>query len=666
MRPGISRLGMIVERATSVAQYAFLAYLGLLAVVLYGLFVPSQCSASMNPQHCLPPVLARGEHFDLWVYASPKRHFHSIEGVVTGREEVDPEVANATARLVMTAFDVKLGDAHEETVTVPAAAFGTRANGTLYAHVLMYPSKGKARPQNATHPSGEPLAVTSAPITKHLTHARRNYTMLLGDWTASTPSSETGSLGSPEDASSNMTCDAASGGGDGETDDDTGDGGSCAAPEVTAENAAARDDVKYHIEDGALVTHIRPRLSVFVVGSPPTFPRSQPPPDITIHPVHAPKELAQRGYRVAYRPLVAVDEFTITRREYAVMDPDPARADPTMTVNVRPLNIGLFRMMSQMVHSMDMMQNNFGMSESDLDELKEMFTGQDWRYLALTFGVSILHSWFAFLAFKNDIGFWKQKSNLEGLSVRTQWTSFVCQLIIFANLMDRGQSSWIIVGEMGVSVCIEGWKVTKFLARDGVFHRLLGVGAKALDKSQMQKDTELYDKRAMRFLSYLLYPVVLAYGGYSLFYHPQRSWRSWVLRTLANGVYMFGFIAMTPQLYINYRLKSVAHLPWKAFMYKAFNTFIDDVFAFAIAMPTIHRLACLRDDLVFFVYLYQRWLYPVDKKRVNEFGRAYETDENGEEKKEIGEEEKAGEGETAEDNPPAPEEPKGSEEKKND
>ena len=664
MRPGISRLGMIVERATSVAQYAFLAYLGLLAVVLYGLFVPSQCSASMNPQHCLPPVLARGEHFDLWVYASPKRHFHSIEGVVTGREEVDPEVANATARLVMTAFDVKLGDAHEEEVTVPAAAFGTRANGTLYAHVLMYPSKGKARPQNATHPSGEPLAVTSAPITKHLTHARRNYTMLLGDWTASTPSSETGSLGSPEDASSNMTCDAASGGGDGETDDDTGDGGSCAAPEVTAENAAARDVVKYHIEDGALVTHIRPRLSVFVVGSPPTFPRSQPPPDITIHPVHAPKELAQRGYRVAYRPLVAVDEFTITRREYAVMDPDPARADPTMTVNVRPLNIGLFRMMSQMVHSMDMMQNNFGMSESDLDELKEMFTGQDWRYLALTFGVSILHSWFAFLAFKNDIGFWKQKSNLEGLSVRTQWTSFVCQLIIFANLLDRGQSSWIIVGEMGVSVCIEGWKVTKFLARDGVFHRLLGVGAKALDKSQMQKDTELYDKRAMRFLSYLLYPVVGAYGGYSLFYHPQRSWRSWVLRTLANGVYMFGFIAMTPQLYINYRLKSVAHLPWKAFMYKAFNTFIDDVFAFAIAMPTIHRLACLRDDLVFFVYLYQRWLYPVDKKRVNEFGRAYETDENGEEKKEIGEEEKAGEGETAEDNPPEPN--KGSEEKKND
>jgi len=40
--------------------------------------------------------------------------------------------------------------------------------------------------------------------------------------------------------------------------------------------------------------------------------------------------------------------------------------------------------------------------------------------------------------------------------------------------------------------------------------------------------------------------------------------------------------------------------------------------------------ACLRDDLVFFVYLYQRRIYPVDKKRVNEFGRAYEEDEDGE------------------------------------
>ncbi|KAK2117491.1 Cleft lip and palate associated transmembrane protein 1 [Saguinus oedipus] len=110
---------------------------------------------------------------------------------------------------------------------------------------------------------------------------------------------------------------------------------------------------------------------------------------------------------------------------------------------------------------------------------------------------------------------------------------------------------------------------------------------------------------------------------------------------LSVGVYAFGFLFMLPQLFVNYKvrrpmppaapspvppaapspmppaadlclsllfqLKSVAHLPWKAFTYKAFNTFIDDVFAFIITMPTSHRLACFRDDVVFLVYLYQRW-----------------------------------------------------------
>ncbi|GFH22516.1 uncharacterized protein HaLaN_19990, partial [Haematococcus lacustris] len=39
-----------------------------------------------------------------------------------------------------------------------------------------------------------------------------------------------------------------------------------------------------------------------------------------------------------------------------------------------------------------------------------------------------------------------------------------------------------------------------------------------------------------------------------------------------------------------------------------------------IKMPLLHRLSVFRDDLVFLVYLYQRWIYRVDPKRVNEFG----------------------------------------------
>jgi len=136
-----------------------------------------------------------------------------------------------------------------------------------------------------------------------------------------------------------------------------------------------------------------------------------------------------------------------------------------------------------------------------------------------------------------------------------------------------------------------------------------------------------------------------------------------------NGVYAFGFLFMLPQLFVNYKLKSVAHLPWRAFMYKvspqldhpvdcewhlhlhlslhvivassrcrqggkcrfrmcgelvlvcsselcphprrslpaqfqAFNTFIDDLFAFIIKMPTLHRMSCFRDDIVFAIFMY--------------------------------------------------------------
>lgn len=49
---------------------------------------------------------------------------------------------------------------------------------------------------------------------------------------------------------------------------------------------------------------------------------------------------------------------------------------------------------------------------------------------------------------------------------------------------------------------------------------------------------------------------------------------------------------MTPQLFINYKLKSVAHLPIRVMVYRSLNTFIDDLFAFIIRMPIMHRIRC--------------------------------------------------------------------------
>ena len=53
------------------------------------------------------------------------------------------------------------------------------------------------------------------------------------------------------------------------------------------------------------------------------------------------------------------------------------------------------------------------------------------------------------------------------------------------------------------------------------------------------------------------------------------------------------------------QLKSVAHLPWRQMTYKFLNTIIDDLFAFVIKMPILHRLSVFRADVVFLIFLYQ-------------------------------------------------------------
>nr|CAD7268058.1 unnamed protein product [Timema shepardi] len=279
---------------------------------------------------------------------------------------------------------------------------------------------------------------------------------------------------------------------------------------------------------------------------------------------------------------------------------------------------------------------------------------------------------FDFLAFKNDVSFWRHTENMAGLSSRTiAWRAF-SQSIVFLYLLDE-KTSLLVLIPSGIGVIIETWKVQKMLKVSPTFYGWLPwLQFTSRGTSEAEQKTQQFDAESMRYLSYLLYPLCVGGALYSLLYEPHKSWYSWTVHSLVNGVYTFGFLFMLPQLFINYKLKSVAHLPWRAFMYKskkepdtskrvsvlpptpplipqssekvaaypldkegdrennentlvppldsnlAFNTFIDDLFAFIITMPTAHRVACFRDDFVFLIYMYQRWLYPVDRSRRDE------------------------------------------------
>ncbi|RKF54395.1 Cleft lip and palate transmembrane protein 1 [Erysiphe neolycopersici] len=311
------------------------------------------------------------------------------------------------------------------------------------------------------------------------------------------------------------------------------------------------------------------------------------------------------------------------------------------TVNRLPLNIKLnnmanwkFGILSSLDHGAKQAAKastqgtsfSGGGDGSELEMIKEVLLDTNPYLLATTVAVSIVHMIFEMLAFKSDISHYRNKKNNVGISIRSILGNVFMQAVILLYLLDNNENtSWMILLSQGMGILLELWKITTIVnicvrPSDNIF----GFKVAFEDKHTLsitEEKTKEYDAVAFKYLYMVAIPLLLAYAAYSLAYETHRSWYSFIIATLVGSVYAYGFLMMVPSLYINYRLKSVAHMPAKAMTYKFLNTFIDDLFAFTIKMPTLHRIATLRDDLIFFVYLYQSWKYKTDYTRVNEFGQ---------------------------------------------
>lgn len=299
-------------------------------------------------------------------------------------------------------------------------------------------------------------------------------------------------------------------------------------------------------------------------------------------------------------------------------------------------------------------QKQLGFEQNDIDEIKRLISDTNITLLTITMLASALHLLFEFLTFKNDITFWKNNNDLIGLSVRSLFLDMIGQIIILLFLIEEN-SSLLTTIPSAISCLIALWKCqrgagfqfiriqsnnNKIINKISWYNyipSLFGYELRALrleshqnksisnDTTETNKDklfimTMEADRIATKYLGTILLPLAISYTLYSLIYKEHRDWYSWVVTSAASAVYALGFILMTPQLFLNYKLKSVAHLPWRVLIYKSLNTFIDDLFSFIIRMPTMARISCFRDDVIFFIYLYQRWLYPVDTSRPIEGG----------------------------------------------
>ncbi|TDL29528.1 cleft lip and palate transmembrane 1 [Rickenella mellea] len=383
-------------------------------------------------------------------------------------------------------------------------------------------------------------------------------------------------------------------------------------------------------EQDVIISHWHKNLTIALVSDNVVIPYAQLPPPVAEH-VHLLQGYRdETGTKGFYQPVVFPNDFWNLRSQYIEIN----ETTPVLPLRVvlQPLSYWKFQLYATMGHGFnEAAKQQGGAGHAEMDELKRMLVETNPWFLGLTALVSMLHVLFEMLAFKSDVSHWRKKEELTGVSVRWIITNVFVQIVILLYLLDNNeQTSWMILMGQGVGILIEAWKVTKAVdikiipTTSGFFPYKVDVKDKHV-LSDDEKKTQEYDKLAFKYVSYVAFPTLAGYTIYSLLYKTHRGWYSFVISTLTSFVYMFGFAQLIPQLIINYKLKSVAHMPMKAMIYKTLSTVVDDFFAFCIKMPFLHRLACFRDDVVFLIFLYQRWIYRVDPNRVNEYGQVMAT-----------------------------------------
>nr|CAD7425293.1 unnamed protein product [Timema monikensis] len=451
---------------------------------------------------------------------------------------------------------------------------------------------------------------------------------------------------------------------------------------LTGETAATPEEVKKaETMKEEIVSHWHPNLTINLVTDQTNWVQGSVPPPLDEYIYFLPG-----GDK--YKPVVYFNEFWNMLKDYRPIN--KTTENLSLTLTFQPLSLFKWQIYSAQAMrnkwTANMLGDTFADDEDeDQDSLKEALLETSPYLLGLTIAISVLHSIFELLAFKNDIQFWNNRKSLEGLSVRSVFFNVFQSLIVLLyveswNLMelrcvyprgdcpglDRTRDFLYEVPQVeNLEVIAEARRLTSEaltpLRQESSTHRttsqlvflpspfplreasqdvmdvkinresrMLGIFPRLTfsDKSSyVHSSTKQYDTLAFKYLSWALYPLLGGYAVYSLLYHEHRGWYSFVLNMLYGFLLTFGFIMMTPQLFINYKLKSVAHLPWRMMSYKFLNTFIDDIFAFVIKMPTLYRLGCFRDDIVFFIFLYQRWIYKTDPSRVNEFGFSAEMEQ---------------------------------------
>jgi hypothetical protein len=250
------------------------------------------------------------------------------------------------------------------------------------------------------------------------------------------------------------------------------------------------------------------------------------------------------------------------------------------------------------------------------DMLVELIKNNSTFYLIILFTVNTLHTIFSYLGFSSDISYYKNLKKLDGVYTKYIFFNIFYMFITLIYILLQG-ANFIVKIELFISFVIEIWKLKKIFKISFTLNNFPYIIKLEYKQTFEQEEAKDYESEAVSMMvKYLLFPIGVIYLGYRIYYYSdnivKNNWKSIVIFIIEYIYFLlnvFGFILLTPQIYLNYKLQSVEHLPMKAMTYKFLNTIIDDLYAFAVKTPTMYRIFCFRDDVIFVIYIYQIFKY---------------------------------------------------------
>ena len=268
-----------------------------------------------------------------------------------------------------------------------------------------------------------------------------------------------------------------------------------------------------------------------------------------------------------------------------------------------------------------MMYEKFSISGTK-DILVELIRNNSTFYLIILFTVNTLHTIFSYLGFSSDISYYKNLKKLDGVYTKYIFFNIFYMFITFIYILLQG-ANFLVKIELFISFVIEFWKLKKIFKISLDIKNCPYIIKLEYKKSFETEEARDYESEAVDMMvKYMLLPIGVIYLGYRVYYYSdniiKNNWRS-VIIFIIEYIYfllnVFGFILLTPQIYLNYKLKSVEHLPMRAMTYKFLNTIIDDLYAFAVKSPLLYRIFCFRDDVIFVIYIYQIFKYRKNNRK---------------------------------------------------